>query len=343
MIKKFTFLMIALFMGISSSYAQETLYLLTAKSYTGPWETSDSDPAFTYNAATGFYEGVTFKAGKGQGTDPSQAYPNAFKFYTKGADGQINIIGAHIVTAVDFTLNNPYVATFEVGSSAFRINKFYDPKSTEGEVSLSVNLTEGILIANQTDAVDIVPDAIYLWGSIDGGQTNNLMATLLATEANPYVFTTLFDVPYVPGPFVYDSPEFAPSEEDAPDNGFMFMLTPEGVKLSQSSVIVFLAPIGGRTMAAGETEFSIKLARKVGGSIIDQSPGLTEITFNYETLELTLNNKVPLQIPGGSGVESIIDGESTVEFYNLQGQKVNNPDRGVFIKVANGKAVKVVL
>lgn len=341
MIKKFTFLMIALFMGITSLFAQETLYFLTAKSMIGPWEPSDSDPAFTYDQATGFYEGITFKAGKGQGaTDET---PNAFKFYTKDADGNVTIIGAHIATTVDFTLNNPYVKDFELGTSAFWINKFYDPKATEGEVSIAVNLTTGILIANQTDAVDIVPDAIYLWGSIDGGESNKLMATLLPSEANPYVFTTLFDVPYVPGPFEYDSPEYAPSEDDAPDHGFMFMLTPEGERLSQSSVVVFLAPIGGRTMVEGQTDFAITLARKTGGSIIDQSPGLTEIAFNYETLELVMTNKVPLQVPGSSGVESIIEGNSTVEFYNLQGQKVNNPDRGIFIKVADGKANKVVL
>lgn len=43
-----------------------------------------------------------------------------------------------------------------------------------------------------------------------------------------------------------------------------------------------------------------------------------------------------------SGVSSIEAEEGVAVYYNLQGQKVANPDRGIFVKVAGGKAVKVV-
>lgn len=44
-----------------------------------------------------------------------------------------------------------------------------------------------------------------------------------------------------------------------------------------------------------------------------------------------------------SGVEEILAAEdSEAVYFNLQGQRVNNPERGIFIKVVNGKALKVV-
>lgn len=45
-----------------------------------------------------------------------------------------------------------------------------------------------------------------------------------------------------------------------------------------------------------------------------------------------------------TGIEAIgSEAEGEAVFYNLQGQKVANPDRGVFVKVVNGKASKVIL
>ena len=45
-----------------------------------------------------------------------------------------------------------------------------------------------------------------------------------------------------------------------------------------------------------------------------------------------------------SGVDTIIDDENAaVEYYNLQGVKVNNPHKGVFIKRQAGKTAKMIL
>lgn len=45
---------------------------------------------------------------------------------------------------------------------------------------------------------------------------------------------------------------------------------------------------------------------------------------------------------GESGVEGIGVEEGEVSFYNLQGQRVVNPERGIYIRVEGGKATKVV-
>lgn len=46
---------------------------------------------------------------------------------------------------------------------------------------------------------------------------------------------------------------------------------------------------------------------------------------------------------GTSAVESVEIAKGEAEYYNLQGVKVANPEKGVYVKVLNGKAEKVVL
>ena len=46
--------------------------------------------------------------------------------------------------------------------------------------------------------------------------------------------------------------------------------------------------------------------------------------------------------PGSSGVTGIDEECGEAEYYNLQGVRIAKPERGVYVKVANGKAVKVV-
>lgn len=303
MLKRFTLLLAAIVMAIPSLFAQEPLYLLTVQTLTSAWSPSADDQQLSYDAATGFYSSEPFMMGKGTIMAPSE-YPNAFIFYTKDSDDNIHYIGAIMSTAIDFTLNNPYVKDFEPSNSLFWINKFFDPKSTSGEVQVSVNIKTGILIATQVNIVDNAPDFIYLWGTDNGGASALVnMATLTPSEADPNIFSVDFEVPYVPGPFVYDDPEMKPTEEDAPTSGFMFQLSPEGTKLNQSSVTVFLAPINGRTILEGENDVTIQLARKQGGSVIDQNPGLTRITFNYKTLELNMVNLDPDAPKPGPGTD----------------------------------------
>ena len=56
-------------------------------------------------------------------------------------------------------------------------------------------------------------------------------------------------------------------------------------------------------------------------------------TFNYPEMTLTVTKT--------SGVEAIEAEEGNAVYYNLQGVRVDNPENGIFIRVANGKSVKV--
>ncbi len=63
--------------------------------------------------------------------------------------------------------------------------------------------------------------------------------------------------------------------------------------------------------------------------------GKHSFTFNPETLVLTISD--------ATGIENIEAAEDVnVVYYNLQGVRVENPANGVFVRVANGKATKVV-
>lgn len=65
----------------------------------------------------------------------------------------------------------------------------------------------------------------------------------------------------------------------------------------------------------------------------------------HSNLEMLTANTLRYLAPSLSTAVETIDSESEAApvFYNIQGQKVANPEKGMFIKVANGKASKVIL
>lgn len=68
-----------------------------------------------------------------------------------------------------------------------------------------------------------------------------------------------------------------------------------------------------------------------------------ELAEGSYTVQFDANELMLTFISAGDGVESIVMGnEADAVYYNLHGQKIANPERGIFVKVVNGKAVKVV-
>ena len=66
----------------------------------------------------------------------------------------------------------------------------------------------------------------------------------------------------------------------------------------------------------------------------------------YDGVQLTISldtneGVVTLSVPSGSGVQfNVVDGSAV--YFDLQGRKVVNPDKGIYIKVQDGKAIKVI-
>lgn len=70
----------------------------------------------------------------------------------------------------------------------------------------------------------------------------------------------------------------------------------------------------------------------------DNNSAKVVITVGDESMTLTLVNDKP-----STGVEKLEGTVSAPVYYNLQGQKVDNPNNGVFIRILNGISSKVLL
>ncbi|MDE5887841.1 MAG: hypothetical protein K2H46_09685 [Muribaculaceae bacterium] len=76
-------------------------------------------------------------------------------------------------------------------------------------------------------------------------------------------------------------------------------------------------------------------AAKVSGSNWTSTvTGKPTYIFDPEAMILTVS--------GATGISAIEAEEGDAVYFNLQGQRVANPDKGIYIRVVNGKAVKVV-
>ena len=84
--------------------------------------------------------------------------------------------------------------------------------------------------------------------------------------------------------------------------------------------------------------YMISLRANTTGTLVlaTKAEGATSYT-PQKTYTYTVNFSTP------TGVEDIDADSADAEYYTLQGVKVANPENGIFIKVAGGKAVKVIL
>lgn len=73
---------------------------------------------------------------------------------------------------------------------------------------------------------------------------------------------------------------------------------------------------------------------EAGNLFYTLTPGSYKFTWDYNTQTLT--------VVDSSSVAAIEAGEAEAVYYNLQGVRVANPVKGVFVKVAGNKAAKVV-
>ena len=84
-------------------------------------------------------------------------------------------------------------------------------------------------------------------------------------------------------------------------------------------------------------EVYLEVVNGEGGDVpYELEEGTWKFSFDLDELVLTVSND--------NGVEMVLmGGEGTATYYNLQGMKVANPENGVFVKVLNGKATKVIV
>ncbi|MDE6299727.1 MAG: SusF/SusE family outer membrane protein [Muribaculaceae bacterium] len=94
--------------------------------------------------------------------------------------------------------------------------------------------------------------------------------------------------------------------------------------------------------AVAPAEGEVVIAAKGGYQAAIEGPsdftsaldGKCTYVFNPETMMLTVD--------GSTGISAIEAEEGEAVYFNLQGQRIANPDKGIYIRVVNGKATKVV-
>ena len=217
----------------------------------------------------------------------------AFRFYV-GTASDYQVLGPSrdtYTTQVSFSTYQNYEGTcFWYDTTAEKGNwtPFMEQGITELEVNMTVNPTEGTVVFAPIQPKEPAPEAMYVWGSIDGGETFKSFATLEPTDDNPYVFTVTFDVPKC-GPFDGMGSGQAPGIQDK-NEGFYF-------KLSEANT-------GGGNMYGYPTNdddpdgkyieleedgepYVATLARTQASNLVALTPGLTTFTFDFETWEFT--------------------------------------------------------
>lgn len=105
---------------------------------------------------------------------------------------------------------------------------------------------------------------------------------------------------------------------------------------------VYLATLGYEISKAVDEPAETAETTIGNGGIIDLTGAngltltMTKNGVTTEPLKITLQNST-------TGVEVIGAEEGEAEYYNLQGVKIANPEKGIYIKVVNGKSTKVIL
>ncbi|MDE6027234.1 MAG: hypothetical protein K2G23_04135 [Muribaculaceae bacterium] len=87
--------------------------------------------------------------------------------------------------------------------------------------------------------------------------------------------------------------------------------------------------LGTPVVIEGNSDINMTVAGGAEGKVYD-------VAFNVLTNTLTITEDTQ------SGVSEMEVAEGAAVYFNLQGMKVENPENGIFVKVMNGKAVKVV-
>ncbi|MBQ9073976.1 MAG: hypothetical protein IJY30_05945 [Muribaculaceae bacterium] len=82
-----------------------------------------------------------------------------------------------------------------------------------------------------------------------------------------------------------------------------------------------------------------------GGTFTDKAWTGDASSVTFTTVKTTNINTITVTYEANkSGIKAIsVDENAPVEYYNLQGVKVANPQNGLYIRVQGNKAVKVIL
>lgn len=277
--KKIFIFFIALFGPLMAVCAEPLPFFVNFSSVSyGSFEPSDSDLQFDFNAETGNYE-ITVDYDLNQ-TD------KFMRFYHKDGD---EIIPWNVFswTRLQMVANKEYPLEIEEGkTSPLQIVSFYGEVES-AQVNISTRPGDTVLTLKQVVEKEFIPEAIYLWGSDNGGFGTSVFAELQPAADDPCFFSCDFDMPtwsfdptnvmadFAANAFVF---YLSTSNQAKKGTGFRAYLPYETEDLSFSTIAL---ENGQKFVTTLQTEI------QESTNISCITPGRMHLTFNFRTLEFT--------------------------------------------------------
>lgn len=327
--------------------AQSLYCSVTTNSY-GKVQPSASDRECDYDADSQTYtitlEDFAMKVPVG-GKDTFQY----IRFYLKDADGKVTPWNVPSSSNVKFGVGPALVQTYEIerdANSPLYVSRFAnDLESATISFTIRLDVTYdaehdmhlGSLAMEQMDEGP-APEVIYLWGSTDGGRDTSVRAQMLPSESNPKLYEVEYDVKRV---------SYNPEDSFGGDMAFSFFLGTNGESYKLGTIFLAYYPAYGDTpepqyrtinLTPGQTFTTTLRATTLDASnLMCYSPGKMKMTFDLTTLEFTCT-----MLSGAASVDEVpVDESDDAVYYDLQGRRVVNPDRGLYIRVVSGHATKI--
>ena len=146
------------------------------------------------------------------------------------------------------------------------------------------------------------------------------------------------------------------------------------IKIDGEDVADDTVPVKGNEISFGDVEAGVAIYYNMTPDNIEKAPAKAgeetqnPATINKDGVTYTLYNGTPIEVGDGSwklsyfarangvdsevktlsvskttGIEGIAAEDGAAEWFNLQGVRVAEPQQGIYVRVANGKAAKVVV
>ena len=224
-------------------------------------------------------------------------------------------------TPFDFSTavsGNPLSNTFIPSEQSFEVAiGFYDV--TVNFNNMEVSLTPSVAVPS----AQLDPD----YNTVQSGEIEGYNITMTTNRKEVQLF---IDVPE--GTTPYYKLEQSGTVDQSSDGGYELMSLALDVPADYTEV-PFDSEFSNKyavVLKTGTTgTISLLYAKEVNGETVTSAP----VKYTY-----SVNSGTPTAVEEIEGAEG---GEAV--YYNLQGTRVYNPERGIFIKVANGKTQKVIL
>ena len=247
-----------------------------------------------------------------------------FRFYKALSNWDANSIGSQIAdSSLPFELTDGvYEGECVDGKGSWNLTNWND-----GWMALTVNLEAMMVTFEATEGPSEptpgpeAPEKLYILGNIEGNSWN---------PANAVAPTTAGD-----GVFTFNGIVMHNTEETG-TSWFTFineLNSDWGIINNGTHRYGPAAGVDGALTVGSTTAFTI-----AGDASWNIPDGTYDFIVDFNTMELTVTE-------GNAGVDSIgIELNAPVEYYNLQGVKVNNPEKGgVYVVKQGNKTSKVVI